>query len=45
VPQVTVAEAEEGEEPELQLDDDPEQSFHIDTDGCPLLVTVGKVMY
>lgn len=43
VPQVTVAEAEEGEEPELQLDDDPEQSFHIDTDGCPLLVTVGKV--
>lgn len=43
VPLVTVAEAEEGAEAELQLDDDPGAAVRLDTDGCPLIVSVAQV--
>ena len=43
VPSVTVAEAAEGGEAELQLDDDPSAAVRLDTRGCSLLVSVARV--
>lgn len=43
VPSVTLAEATEGGEAELQLDDDPSATLTIDTRACPLLVSVARV--
>ena len=34
---------EDGEEPELDLDDDPEQAASIDTSRVPLIITVTQV--
>ena len=43
VPLVTVAEAEEGADAELQLDDDPGAAVRLDTDSCPLIVSIAQV--
>ncbi len=45
IPQVSVVEAEgdHGDDPELDIDEDPDNVMRLDVAGLPLLVTVGQV--
>lgn len=43
IPHIDVTMGEGGEDPELDLDDDPERAIALDTSQVPLLVTVTQV--
>ena len=43
IPAVEVAAAEDGEEPELDVDDDPNNSVRLDCSQLPAVVTVSQV--
>ena len=43
IPKIEVTMAEEDEEPELGLDDDPELATSLDTSRVPVIVTLAQV--
>lgn len=43
IPSIVVTMAEDGGDPELDLDDDPERAASIDTSRVPILVSVSQV--
>lgn len=45
IPKVSMIETDrdEGGEPELDVDDDPEKAMHLDVSDVPVLVTVAHV--
>ncbi len=45
IPAVEVAAAEDGEEPELDVDDDPNNSVRLDCSQLPMVVTVSQVSW
>ena len=45
IPAVEVAAAEDGEEPELDVDDDPNNSVRLDCSQLPAVVTVSQVSW
>ena len=45
IPAVEVAAAEDGEEPELDVDDDPNNSVRLDCSQLPVVVTVSQVSW
>ena len=43
IPHLDVSMGEEGEDPELDLDDNPELAASLDTSRVPVIVTVSQV--
>lgn len=44
IPRMEVTMGEDGEEPDLELDDDPELAASLDTTRVPLILTISQVL-
>lgn len=45
IPRMEVNMGEDGDEPDLELDDDPQQAASLDTTRVPLIITVSQVYH